>query len=77
VPGDQPDRNVARTLGHHHAGHPLDLVAGPRRERLVVTLTWQDKSSNETGCYVERAPSGTTRATDPTCTATFRKKGKG
>ena len=39
---------------------PASLAASVSRSG-AVTLTWQDKSSNESGFYIERAPSGTTK----------------
>jgi len=51
--------SISATTDPNVIAAPASLTAGVSRSG-AVTLTWADKSSNETGFYVERAPSGST-----------------
>ena len=50
---------IAATTDTNAIAAPSNL-SGPVARSGAVTLSWTDNSSNETGFYVERAPSGTT-----------------
>jgi PKD repeat protein len=51
--------SISATTDPNVIAAPASLTASVSRTG-IVTLNWADKSSNETGFYVERAPSGST-----------------
>jgi PKD repeat protein len=51
--------SISATTDPNVIAAPANLAASVSRTG-TVTLNWTDKSSNETGFYVERAPSGST-----------------